>query len=204
MKYFLCLLFYFSPFLAHAQAAEEDTRTFKKELLFSGGSVSLGFFNNITMLGASPHFGYSITKWLDAAVSMNVNFIQQRNYFYTDDKVRQMIYAPGAFVRLYPFHFLYAEAHFERNFISQRYIYPPSYNAGDEKIKYNVNTLLAGIGYASDREFDEDEFFYISVSMDLLKKYGSPYTSQNNNPLPVIRAGVNIKLYRPPVKRKHT
>jgi hypothetical protein len=200
------IFFYTFTACAQEKQAEEDTdtRTFKKELLFAGGGISVSFFNNITMLGVSPHFGYSITSWLDAAVSMNVNYISQRNYFYDDDKVRQMIYAPGAFVRLYPFKFLYAEAHFERNFISQRYIYPSNFNAPDEKIKYNVNTMLIGLGYASDRDFDDDESFYISLSMDVLRHYGSPYTSVHNNPIPIIRAGVNMRLFHAPrKKRKH-
>jgi hypothetical protein len=103
----LSCLFFCTVASAQSQPEEEAERKgFKKELLFSGGSISLYFFNNISVLGASPHLGYSIAKWLDAAVSMNVNYISQRNYFSDNDKVRQVIYAPGAFVRLYPFHFL--------------------------------------------------------------------------------------------------
>ena len=210
MKHCIVVVYFF--FLCagiHAQVKqreeddEEERKGFKKELLFSGGSVSLYFFNKATVLGVSPHLGYSITRWLDAAVSMNVNYISQRNYIFDNDRIRQLIYAPGAFVRLYPVHFLYAEAHFERNFINQKYIYPPTLYGPDEKINYKVNTLLAGIGYASDRQFDEDEFYYVSLSMDVLRKRGSPYTSARNNPYPIVRAGVNIKLFRPPHRRRH-
>jgi hypothetical protein len=116
--------------------------------------------------------------------------------------VRQTIFAPGALVRLYPLKFLYIESQFEGNFIKQKYIPSPNSGYSEEKISYNVNTLLTGIGYASDREYDDDEFYYISISFDLLKKLGSPYTSNRNNPFPIVRAGYNIKLFPNHKKKK--
>ncbi len=181
--------------VAQPAAEEESNPVFKKENLFAGGGVTASIFNNITVLGINPYFGYSVTRWMDAAVSMNFNYISERNYVIDGDKVRQTILAPGAFMRLYPFKFLYAEVQFERNFVHQKYIPAPYSGYAEEKVKYNVNTLLAGIGYASDREEDDDEFFFISLSADLLRKYGSPYTTSNNNIFPILKAGVNIKLF---------
>ncbi len=181
----------------------EETRGFKKENLFAGGGFTVSYFSGITVLGINPYFGYSVTKWMDAAVSMNVNYISQSNYIEDGDRVRQTIFAPGALVRLYPVKFLYAEAQFEHNFIKQKYLPAPNSGYSEGKINYNVNTLLAGIGYASDREYDDDEFYYLSISFDLLKKPGSPYTNNNNNPFPIIRAGYNIKLFPNHRKKKH-
>jgi hypothetical protein len=49
-------------------SSEEKTGGFKKEYLFSGGSINLSFFSGVTVLGASPQLGYSVAKWLDAGV----------------------------------------------------------------------------------------------------------------------------------------
>ena len=66
----------------------EETRGFKKENLFLGGSLNASFFNGATAFGISPYFGYNITKWLDAAVSVNFSYISQRHY-YDDNLVKQ-------------------------------------------------------------------------------------------------------------------
>ena len=179
-----------------------EKKLFKKENCFAGGNVTISFFNNVTILGINPYFGYSITKWLDAAVSMNVNYISQRNYFIDNDKVRQTIYAPGALLRIYPVKFLYAEGQFEHNFIRQKYIPPASSGYFNQQFNYQVNTLLVGIGYASEREYDDDEFYYFSISLDALQLPGSPYTNGKQHALPIIKAGYNVKLFQGH-KRRH-
>ncbi|MES1214299.1 MAG: hypothetical protein ABUT20_02185, partial [Bacteroidota bacterium] len=64
--------------VAQDKEEEESKRGFKKENLFTGGGVSLGFgtaYGTTSFgIGASPIFGYSITKWLDAGVSVNYNY----------------------------------------------------------------------------------------------------------------------------------
>ncbi len=204
-KIFLITLtasFPLSIFAQNKNEEEPEKKLFKKENFFAGGNVNISFFNNATILGINPYFGYSITKWLDAAVSMNVNYICQRNYFIDNDKVRQAIYAPGAIVRIYPVKFLYGEAQYEHNFIRQKYITPSNSGYFNEKFNYQVNTLLVGIGYASEREYDDDEFYYFSISFDALLLPGSPYTNNKGNALPIIKAGYNIKLFQGH-KRRH-
>ena len=185
----------FNLMAQETEAPEEAKGGFKKENLFTGGNVNASFFNGTTSLGVSPYFGYSITNWLDAAVSLNFNYISQRN-FYDDGKIRQTIIGPGAFVRIFPVNFLFAQAQFEHNFIKVKEI-PPS-NSGYTGAKYNtdVNSLLLGIGYASGRERGNNTYYYMSLSFDVLKLANSPYVDNLQRTLPIINAGFNIALFQ--------
>ena len=60
-----------------------------KETLFTGGSVSLAFYNNTFLIGASPVFGSSVTNWLDAGLVVNYNYTSYRDYQVFDDRLRQ-------------------------------------------------------------------------------------------------------------------
>ena len=51
------LLFCIATTFAQDEAVEEKLPFFKKENLFTGGTLNLGFGNNSTSLGASPYFG---------------------------------------------------------------------------------------------------------------------------------------------------
>ncbi len=181
-----------------AQDSEEETKTggFKKENLFTGGNLNVSFFNGTTALGISPYFGYSLTSWLDAAVSVNLNYISQRDVSVYGDKVRQTILGPGAFVRVFPINFLFAQAQFEHSFITQKYI--PADNSGYSKDKYktDVNSLLLGIGYASGRERGSKSYYFMSLSFDVLHLANSPYVDNRQRTIPIINAGFNIALFQ--------
>lgn len=199
----LALFCHTGTLYAQTVDSESEKKIFlSKDLLYAGGNISLSFLGNTTILGGTPFVSYTVAKWIDVAVSMNVNYISQRNYFVDGDKVRQMIYAPGAFARIYPFSFLYGEAHFEHNFINQKFIPPANSNYNKERFNYEVNTMLIGLGYASDRNYDEDEYYFISISMDALRLKGSPYTNANDKPYPIIRAGFSLRLFPNSKKRK--
>ena len=190
---------------------EEDNdsiESFKKENLFTGGGITLSFSNNGSVLGASPVFGYSIAKWIDAGIVLNYIYSSTRHvtyynpgsgtYFYSDDKLRQSTYGPGAFLRLYPVKFLFAHAQFEHNFISQKLI--PVDGTGAIKDKTDASSFLVGEGYCNGRENRGDMFYYISILFDVLKDPNSPYVenTQSNtvNVLPIIRAGIQIPLFQ--------
>ena len=164
---------------------------FKKELLFSGGTVNLSFFNGATVLGASPQLGYSITKWLDAGIIIGYTYSSQRDN--AENKFRQTIIGPGAFARIFPVNFLFISAQYERNFIKQKFIYP---NGGSDINNLNVSSMLLGAGYSSGREGRNTPYYYISVSVDVLNRRNSPYTDRLNTLLPVINAGFNIPLFQ--------
>ncbi len=192
--YFLLLLIIVS-IAAKAQKESDDEPTefhgFKKELLFTGGTLNLSLFNGTTVLGATPQLGYNITKWLDAGVLFGFTYSSQRDYY--NNKLRQTIIGPGAFARIFPVNFLFLSAQYEHNFIRLKDL-PAS--GGSTIYKYNVSSLLLGAGYTSGREGRNSPYFFFSVSVDVLQKYNSPYTDRYRNLLPVVNAGVNIPLFQ--------
>ena len=88
---------------------EKEKRPFK-ENLFTGGSVSLAFYNNTFLIGGSPVFGYSLTNWADAGIVVNYNYTSYRDVTVYDDRLRQTQFGGGVFAKLYPVRFLFAQA----------------------------------------------------------------------------------------------
>jgi hypothetical protein len=197
-KIILAVLLFNLALVVKAQdEKEERTGGFKKENLFTGGSLNFSFFNGTTGLGVNPYFGYSITNWLDVAASFNFNYISQRDVDTVGDKVRQTVLAPGAFVRVFPVNFLFAEAKFEHNFIRQKYVPYDNYNRyKGKKFRTDMNSLLLGIGYASGREGYNKSYYYISISFDVLQLAHSPYVDNLQRTLPIYNAGFNIALFQ--------
>ena len=197
MKKIILLLFIHMSFYSFAQSGEEKTdekKGFKKENLFTGGSVNVAFFNGATFLGITPQFGYSLTKWADAGLTFNLNYVSQRDYEVTGDKLRQTIYGPGAFVRLFPVRFLFAQAQYEYNFIHFKYL--PVDNGTPEKENFHANSLLLGAGYTGGRYPGNNTYYYFSVSWDILGDKNSPYIDGFGRSTAVIRAGYNIGLFQ--------
>jgi hypothetical protein len=190
----LLLLVFYSSFAQ--DESEERKGGFKKENLFAGGDITLGFSNLYTDLGASPYFGYSLNKYLDVAASFNFNYISQRDYISYGDKIRQTVYGPGAFVRVFPLRFLYAQAQYEHNFIRLKYL--PADNSGylPSTDHIDANSFLVGVGYAGGRDAFNKNFYYISVSWDLIRDKNSPYVDGLGRAVPIIRAGYNIALFQ--------
>lgn len=192
---------------AQAQDNENEQKGFKKENLFTGGSVTLSFFNGQTVLGANPVFGYQLSDWADAGLALNFLYNGSRDYYEFDDKIRQTVVGPGVFARLYPVRFLFIQGQFEHNFTTLKYI-PRSGGASylADKNKVDASSLLLGAGFAQGREPGSTSFYYISLLFDVMKNIHSPYVNVNydpNNPsrqrvtmAPIIRAGVNIGLFQ--------
>jgi hypothetical protein len=182
---------------ANAQDEEEkEKKGFKKENLFTGGSISLAFYNNTFMVGGSPVLGYSISKWLDAGLVFNYNYTSYRDVELFDDRLRQTNYGGGAFVRVYPIRFLFAQAQAEHNWLNFKYIYPdnssPSYRS-----KATGNSFLIGGGYATGREPGSGQpFYYLSVLFDIADDANSPYTDAYGRAIPIIRGGLQIPLFQ--------
>lgn len=182
----------------------EETKGFKKQNLFTGGSITLSFFNNQTVLGANPIFGYKLADWVDAGLAFNYLYSSARDYAQYNDKIRQSVFGPGVFTRLYPVRFLFAQAQYEYNFSQLKYIYPSG--SPIEKTNVDAASLLVGGGLAQGRQKGSTTFYYISVLFDVLKNVNSPYVSVSfdpNNPsqqrvdvIPIIRAGINVGLFQ--------
>lgn len=192
---------------ARAQDEEnENGKGFKKENLFTGGSITLSFFNGQTVLGANPVFGYKLADWVDAGVSFNFLYNGARDYLEFDDKIRQTVLGPGVFTRLYPVRFLFVQAQAEQNFSTLKYT-PANTGSGQRYTqKDNATSLLLGAGFAQGREPGSNSFYYISLLFDVLKNENSPYVNVTYDPndasrrritmQPIIRAGVNIGLFQ--------
>lgn len=200
---------------AAAQYEKEDTgekKGFKKENLFTGGGLVVSFSNYTTVLGASPIIGYSLTNWIDAGLSLNFVYSSNRHvtysyydpytgltqYFVSDDKLKQTVTGPGAFLRIYPAKFLFVQGQFEKNFISQKITYANGYPS--EKQRLSAPSFLVGAGYCSGRYGKGSLFYYVSLMVDVAKDKDSPYTEVLSNGrvnvLPVVRAGLQIPLFQ--------
>ncbi|MFT3981998.1 MAG: hypothetical protein QM687_16140 [Ferruginibacter sp.] len=194
MKNIFLAVLLVSASLASFAQDDEEKGGFKKEKLFTGGSLTLQFGNQFTALGISPYFGYSLNKYIDVAASLNFNYTSQRDYYIIDDKVRQTVYGPGAFVRIYPVKFLFAQAQYEFNMIKQKYI--PGSGYPNEKATFDAHSFLIGGGYAGGRENGSNSFYYFSVLWDIGKNDYSPYKDNQLRAVPIFRAGYNIGLFQ--------
>jgi hypothetical protein len=191
----LCIVFL--NFSATAQRGNDDDENksfFKKENLFTGGSVNANFGQGTLALGIGPYFGYSINKYIDVAASFNYNYISQRDPNSTL-KYRQSILGPGAFVRLFPIKGIFGQAQFEYNFIQQKAIYGVA-GYPDDVIKFKAKSTLVGGGYCSGRDGSGSTFYYFSVLVDVAKDVNSPYRDNYGRKVPIIRAGLHFPLFQ--------
>ncbi len=195
------------PIYFHANAQEQNnteevkSHGFKVEKLFTGGSANIGFSSGSTMLGITPQLGYSLTNWMDAGITFNVNYLSQKDY-YSGDKLRQTTYGPGAFVRLFPVNFLFATAQYEYNLMHLKYI-PNQVGAPSQNSNQNANSFLIGAGYAGGRERGGNSYYYLSIMWDVSGDPNSPYRDQYGNASPVIRAGYNIGLFQNRYRKRY-
>lgn len=186
-----------------AQGKEDEDKGFKKENLFTGGSVTLSFFNGSTIIGANPIFGYKLADFVDAGIVTNFISTSQRDYLEFDDKVKQTVYGGGIFTRLYPVNFLFLQGQFEHNFINLKYT-PASSSYLPYKETKDVNSFLVGGGYCQGRQPGSNTFYYVAILFDVIKNENSPYVNVAVDPstnrtsvraAPLIRAGFNIGLF---------
>lgn len=195
-KYILLLALAITAGAAFAQDEEgTEERGFKTENIFTGGSISLSFGNNIFLVGANPMLGYKLAEWVDAGIVINYQYTNYRDYYVVQDRLRQNIFGGGAFVRLFPINFVFAQAQFEHNFINLKYL--PYDGSATQKASTSANSLLVGAGYANGRMPGvNNTFFYFSVLWDVSGNNNSPYTDNYSRAVPIFRAGVNVFPFR--------
>ena len=194
------IIFFFAMQKIFAQPptykGEDESKGFKKENIFLGGSIAAGFGSGTFAIGANPEIGYSIAQWLDAGFVFNINYSSiSADYNYG---VRQHAtnYGGGAFFRIFPVRFLFLQGQLEQNWINYKL---RDYNSGlDYKINTDAASFLAGVGYA--QRIVGQSSFYTVLMIDLMRDGDSPYRDGSNNAIPVIRAGFNI--YLRPSRRK--
>lgn len=198
MKKFIVssLLLVMTTTLLQAQGDEEKEKPSFKENLFTGGSVSLAFYNNTFLIGASPVLGYSLANWADAGIVVNYNYTSYRDVTLFDDRLRQTVYGGGAFVKLYPVRFLFAQVQAEYNSINQKYL-PPGNGATVKYPTQNANSFLVGGGYTTGRYGKGGApFYYLAILFDVSGDTNSPYTDAYGRSIPIIRAGLQIPLFQ--------
>ena len=129
-------------------------------------------------------------------ITFNLTYTSQRDFEDYGDKLRQTVYGPGAFVRLFPIRFLFASVQYEYNMIHLKYIPAANGNYLPAKDNLNASSLLIGGGYAGGREKWNNTYYFLSISWDILGDKNSPYIDGLGRTSPIIRAGYNIGLFQ--------
>ena len=200
MKSKLVIFFFIaSVFSSNTKAqyeGEEKEKVPFKQNLFTGGSISLAFYNNTFLVGGSPVLGYSITNWADLGIVINYNYTVYRDYYVFDDRLKQNNFGGGPFVKLYPLRFLFAQAQYEYNFLKLKYI-PPNNSGVQQKDDLEAKSFLIGGGYTTGRMGRGGApHYYLAILFDILQEPGSPYTDAYGRTIPIIRGGVQIPLFQ--------
>jgi len=177
----------------------DNGKGFKRDHLFIGGTINLGFSGYDFNIGGAPEVGYSFNRWVDAGVLINLNYASQRadpNFIYNaNTRQRSFNYGAGLFGRFYPLPFLFVQVEPEYNIIN--YSITPFNGGSAEKtttFQTQAPSLLLGIGYG--RRFIGHSSFYIALMFDALSDINSPYRDPYSNAaLPVIKAGFDIYLH---------
>ncbi len=168
---------------------DEGAKGFRKQNIFIGGGLNLGFASNTFAVGLSPEIGYSLTNWLDAGIALNVNYISQRVDSNYNNSVSQkrFSYGGGPFIRIYPISVLFVQGQYEGNWSNVT-----TNNSGIEtKNNYSSSSFIAGIGYA--QRIVGQNNFYTLIGFDLLNDRNSPYNF-NGSKYPIIKAGFDFYL----------
>ena len=159
---------------------DEKDKGFKRDQLFIGSGLNLGFFNGF-ILGLNPEVGYSLNRFIDVGIGTNVNLITQ-NDPNSPTTYRQLTLGGGPFVRIWPVNMLFIGGQFEYNSI--RY----SVKSGGD-IVYRENrtapSILVGAGYGN-RTIGGNQF-YTSIMVDVLRNPNSPYIDSYRRLQPVFR-----------------
>jgi hypothetical protein len=192
-KIILPVLFFFLMFTS-SNAQEVKQKGFKKDQLFIGTGINLGFFNGF-ILGLNPEVGYSLNRFIDMGVATNVNYITQNNPSYPTS-YRQLVVGGGPFVRIWPVNMIFLGSQFEYNSIA----YSEKNNGVImNKEKRHAPSLLVGGGYGS-RNIGQSQF-YTSIMVDVLRDVNSPYIDNFGRLQPVFRT--TFLFYLRPKNQRH-
>lgn len=178
--------------MAQSDEVDENKGKFKRENVFFGSSLNLSLGNRFFNIGINPELGYSVTKWLDAGVALNINYFSQNASEFSSYRFRNFNYGAGTFLRVWPVNFLHLQVQPEYNWISSSR--KEVISGQTDKFKLNAGSLLVGIGYGS--RMVGSQYSYVTLMIDVLQNINSPYRDQFNDPLPVFRAGFGMYLNR--------
>ena len=205
-----CLSFYIS-FAQRENREEEKGLGFRKENVFFGGSIALGYGSaggtlggSNFVIGANPEVGYSLAEWVDAGLAFNAIFNNSKysEYFsaynaYLTVNQSAFNYGIGAFTRIHPFNSFFIQIQPEQNWISYKTTVQnqPSLNVRNT---VQASSFLIGAGYGQ-RVIGQTSFFTV-LMFDLGTERFSPYRDGYGKAVPIIRGGFN--WYLKPSKKK--
>ena len=183
----LLICFFFSvPLIAQE---EEEKGGWKKDHLFIGTTINLGFSNGF-IIGLNPEIGYSINKVIDAGIATNFTYVTQRSQV-SNSALRYLAIGGGPFVRIWPLRSIFIGGQYEYNKIT---ITEKTNGVITDKFKTNASSILVGAGYGT-RMIGQSQF-YTSIMIDALNDVNSPYRDSFGRVLPVFRTGFIIYLGR--------
>ena len=184
---FLLLMMMTSLFsFAQYEKEDEKERGFKRDQLFIGTSINVGFSQG-WILGLNPEVGYSLNNFLDVGIGTNFNYITQN--FGSGVSYRFLALGGGPYLRGWIINQFFITGQFEFNRISEKL----KGTLVPEKSVYTSPSLLVGAGYGS-RQIGRSQFF-TSIMVDVLRNPNSPYIDrQTNTLLPVFRTGFMFYL----------
>jgi hypothetical protein len=168
---------------------------FKREHLFIGGNLGLGYDSYSFNAGISPEIGYSLSRWLDLGALINLNYTSVRADPYYNNNIRQRSfnYGVGAFARVYPLPFLFLQAGPEYNWVHYTFTDFNSSPHSSESFNTNATSMLVGIGYG--QRIVGRSNMHIALMVDLLNSPQSPYRDGNGSLIPVLKAGFDIYFH---------
>lgn len=186
------LILFTTILFAQQSETDDQPKGFKRENMFFGSSLNLSLGNRFFNIGVNPELGYSLNKWLDAGVSLNINYFSQNASDFSNTRFRNFNYGAGTFFRIWPVNFLHLQVQPEYNWInsSQKNVITNQ----TARYNYNAESLLVGIGYGN--RVVGGQYSYVTLMIDVLQNINSPYRDQFNDPLPVFRAGFGMYLNR--------
>ncbi len=169
---------------------------FKKEHVFIGGNVGLGYDGYTFNAGISPEIGYSVASWLDLGALVNLNYLSERadpnGYYNYDVRTRSFNYGVGAFGRAYVLPFLFLQAGPEYNWV--HYTFTDFSQSPHESISANTSaaSLLVGVGYG--QRLVGKSSMHLALLVDVLNSPQSPYRDGNGQVIPVLKVGFDFYL----------
>ena len=175
---------------------DDESRFLKKENIFVGGSIALGYTGGTNtssfVIGANPEIGYTFSEFIDLGFAFNTIF---NSYKFYDAPYRfkqdAFNYGAGIFTRIHVIPNFFIQAQPEYNWI----VYKQSNldnGATYPKITTKASSFLAGIGYGQ-RIVGQSSFFTL-LMFDLASERFSPYRDTYGTAVPIIRGGFNIYL----------
>lgn len=186
-----CVCFASVPLFA--QNDDESSHKFRRDNIFIGSSIGLGLGNGGFSAGANPEIGYSVSKWIDAGISTNLNYFSYRAEYNSGIRQRSFNYGGGVFVRFFPFRGFFLQVLPEYNRINTNFKDLNAGSIGSEyHLKHEAPSLLLGVGYGS-RVIGNTNVFTV-LMIDAGTNTNSPYIGSLGSKLPILRTGFNFYL----------